>query len=509
MSVAAKDVHMKLVEEEEACVETVQAVLRNVFRKLSTSRVLIGTTTNSPSDEQQIIACSVQAVTSRLLCVADVTAHVKLLSDADIQIADTTESLTTTPSSRTSSRTSSIDDIIEDPRCTDLAHFRAISTDFEAMPDGAFTMVRRLAKGINGDIFSYIWHHDGDVAEPVAVKRLRNDRLQRIRGTETDERLAHQKAGINGSNPEDPLKEIGLLSYLAQQADLPLYILHLRAVFAAAASCTWLVTELAEGGELFNVVQNNGAVAEPQACRYMWQILQALKYLHEHQVGHRDMSLENILLKDGNVRVMDFGMAVRSHSASGTPHRYYRAVGKGFYRAPECYVPTATEVRVVAPADSTPGEIAMVNVVGLQYLCEVRLPLDAVPGYACKAEPWGYEPLPADVHACGVIICMMSYGVPVWHQATLRDNTFKFVQAQGLKKLFNVWKKPLLADDTMDLMTKMLTANPADRPTAAECLASNWFSEFRDTPVPLHEKRGGSPSCLDGKAAAMASMGGA
>lgn len=70
---------------------------------------------------------------------------------------------------------------------------------------------------------------------------------------------------------------------------------------------------------------------------------------------------------------MDYGMAVRSHSSSGTPLRYFREVGKNFYRAPECYVPTREEVVVTAPLSSSPGDIAMARFAP-NFLCEVRLP---------------------------------------------------------------------------------------------------------------------------------------
>merc|ERR1712178_604053 len=116
-----------------------------------------------------------------------------------------------------------------------------------------------------------------------------------------------------------------------------MYLLRFQGVFIESRF-TWLVTELAEGGELFSVAAS-GAVTESQVRRYMWQILQAVSYLHKHCIGHRDISLENVLLKDDVVRVMDFGMAVRSHSASGMPLRYFKTVGKDFYRPPECYVP--------------------------------------------------------------------------------------------------------------------------------------------------------------------------
>merc|ERR1719408_529418 len=118
---------------------------------------------------------------------------------------------------------------------------------------------------------------------------------------------------------------------------------------------TWLITEFAEGGELFDVAAAGG-LSETKIHEYMWQLLQAVDYLHQHQIGHRDISLENVLLKDGSVRLMDFGMAVQTHAPSGAPLEYFRIAGKDFYRAPEVYVPSIAKVPVVAPAAAVPDE---------------------------------------------------------------------------------------------------------------------------------------------------------
>eukprot|EP00421_Protoceratium_reticulatum_P044023 CAMPEP_0168430532 /NCGR_PEP_ID=MMETSP0228-20121227/37927_1 /TAXON_ID=133427 /ORGANISM="Protoceratium reticulatum, Strain CCCM 535 (=CCMP 1889)" /LENGTH=341 /DNA_ID=CAMNT_0008444637 /DNA_START=86 /DNA_END=1107 /DNA_ORIENTATION=+ len=233
-----------------------------------------------------------------------------------------------------------------DPLVTDLGHFRA-SLAFPALPCGAFTSVRRLAPGINGDVFRFSWQRQGH-AESVAVKKLRRERLEQVRGTETDERAVHMETWRRAPLSEDALTEIGVLTHLAQQPDLPCYLLRMLGVFEED-QFVWLVTEFADGGELFDVAAS-GPVAEAKARQYTWQLLQAVAYLHRHKIGHRDISLENALLQGGVVKLMDFGMAVRSHSASGVTLRYFRAMGKETYRAPEVYVPATPRARVVAPS---------------------------------------------------------------------------------------------------------------------------------------------------------------
>ena len=70
-----------------------------------------------------------------------------------------------------------------------------------------------------------------------------------------------------------------------------------------------VVTEFAEG-DLFQVLQDDKCLPEPQVQTVSWQLVSALHYLHTHRIVHRDMKPQNILLgKDGSVKLCDFGSA--------------------------------------------------------------------------------------------------------------------------------------------------------------------------------------------------------
>lgn len=370
---------------------------------------------------------------------------------------------------------------------TDLSFYRPSPGAFEALSEGEFAIVDRLAGGINGDVFSYQRTRAGRAPEDVVVKKLRRASLEHLPGAETNERTVHFQLGARRPSQEDALTEIGVLRLLAKQPDLPRCLLRYQGAYVSSSDgSVWLVTELAEGGDLLAEVQRQGTLSASCAQTLSWQILQGVAYLHKHQIGHRDISLENVLLKGGEVRIMDFGAAVRSSTTDGTALRYFGAAGKDFYRAPECYVPMSPVVEVLVPEDARPGGLATVLLHETNY-CEVRLPATARPGALCSANVWGYEVPPADMWSVGVCVFIMLVGCPAWGRATRADPLFNFTCQHGLAALPREWRKPALPCAAQALVDCMTALTAADRPTAAECLEADWFEGLRGLPVALHE----------------------
>eukprot|EP00928_Gymnodinium_smaydae_P024367 TRINITY_DN19733_c0_g1_i1.p1 TRINITY_DN19733_c0_g1~~TRINITY_DN19733_c0_g1_i1.p1 ORF type:complete len:563 (+),score=83.68 TRINITY_DN19733_c0_g1_i1:66-1754(+) len=82
-------------------------------------------------------------------------------------------------------------------------------------------------------------------------------------------------------------------------------------VYATTESVT-LVMEALEGGELFERVASVGKFSEVDAADALRQMLLAVKYLHQCDVVHRDLKLENWLYdkKDGKrLMLIDFGLS--------------------------------------------------------------------------------------------------------------------------------------------------------------------------------------------------------
>merc|ERR1719382_928036 len=101
------------------------------------------------------------------------------------------------------------------------------------------------------------------------------------------------------------------------------------------------------------------------------QMLRGVQLLHSHNMAHRDISLENILLRRETLKLMDFGQTVQIRAATdGQELRYFRMCGKDYYRAPEVYMPAgALQVQAQCPPGCTPGHV--VQVAGGGFLCNV------------------------------------------------------------------------------------------------------------------------------------------
>merc|ERR1719482_2581791 len=69
------------------------------------------------------------------------------------------------------------------------------------------------------------------------------------------------------------------------------------------------------GGQLLNYVQNLGPLTESQTAFSMKQVLRAVLYLHNQSICHRDLTPENVLIRDTGalektyLKVTDFGVA--------------------------------------------------------------------------------------------------------------------------------------------------------------------------------------------------------
>jgi len=103
-------------------------------------------------------------------------------------------------------------------------------------------------------------------------------------------------------------------------------------------STDYLVVEYLEGQTLRELLTAREGVLLPldETLRIVEQICEALAYCHEHGVFHRDIKPENIMvLADGNVKIIDFGIALLEGARRVTWRGLSSTVGTPDYMSPE------------------------------------------------------------------------------------------------------------------------------------------------------------------------------
>jgi len=71
----------------------------------------------------------------------------------------------------------------------------------------------------------------------------------------------------------------------------------------------FIVSEIAENGELFDYVQEAEGLKEDIARSLFKELVDAMAYVHSKGVAHRDLKLENIFLdRNVKVKIADFGL---------------------------------------------------------------------------------------------------------------------------------------------------------------------------------------------------------
>jgi serine/threonine-protein kinase len=94
----------------------------------------------------------------------------------------------------------------------------------------------------------------------------------------------------------------------------------------------YIVMELIDGITLKQYMERRGKLNWPEALHFITQIMKGLSHAHSRGIIHRDIKPQNIMvLRDGTVKVTDFGIACLSNSANASNE----AIGSVHYISPE------------------------------------------------------------------------------------------------------------------------------------------------------------------------------
>ena len=280
---------------------------------------------------------------------------------------------------------------------------------------------RKIKECIYGQV------HVGLVLQPTVQEKVfsRSSQLVAIKI------IRKRKLAELGPNcNENPMKEIAAMQFVGN--DHPNVISLIECI--ADNSNYYSVMEFADGGELFDNVKCGGRCTEEQARDIFSQILNGIEFLHSKGIHHRDMSLENLMMKkDGTCLIIDFGMCVRcpmDENGNFKPIAQLPPCSKKSYLPPEIFMNTEP------------------------HFC------------GAAAEIW----------SLGTILCMMVIGGPIFRQPSVLCRLYRRFFQGEFRAMLEKWKIPL-SEDVVDLIEGILKVNPQERPSIAEIRQHPWLSQ--------------------------------
>ena len=153
----------------------------------------------------------------------------------------------------------------------------------------------------------------------------------RITGSKRAMKVISKGDNCNEEDDKEITNEISILRTLDHPNILKIF------EFYSSKESYSIVTELCQGGELFQEIIDRGPFNENYSAYVMFQILSAINYCHKMKIIHRDLKPENILIieRDSNgmprIKIADFGTSKLVEKG----HVQRKLVGSSYYIAPE------------------------------------------------------------------------------------------------------------------------------------------------------------------------------
>lgn len=185
-----------------------------------------------------------------------------------------------------------------------------LSVQSDAAFRAAFRMEHSLGAGGGGEVFLAT---QVSLARPVVIKAMQRELIL----DETHRRRFQREAKM--------------LAELAHARITQLY------QYGIWVDRPYLAMEYVDGGSLAQLMETQGALAPREAIRIAMEIAEALAYLHERNLLHRDIKPGNILLtRNRDAKLADFGLARPDNASALTGDGL--VVGTLWYIAPELLV---------------------------------------------------------------------------------------------------------------------------------------------------------------------------
>ncbi|KAH6622252.1 pheromone A receptor-domain-containing protein [Boeremia exigua] len=177
----------------------------------------------------------------------------------------------------------------------------------------------------------------------VNLEKLYDRRADLFASTNDAQQPSNQAINELPLNVQNCFREFDILKDLSHPN-----IVHIQRVFWSR-STIYMFQELVTGGDLFSYIQyKHGKIPIIESAVIIRQVLKGVQYLHDHDVVHRDLKPDNILMTslDNGARVVitDFGHArflpnanTQRDFTSNKLKRMYSVVGTLEYAAPEIH----------------------------------------------------------------------------------------------------------------------------------------------------------------------------
>lgn len=160
-----------------------------------------------------------------------------------------------------------------------------------------------LAQRRIGELLSEKWRLEkllgvGGMAAVYAAKHVNNDRAAAIK-------VLHVEASLNAEIKRRFLRE----GFIANKVQHPGAVAVLDDGVTSDGAA-YIVMELCQGETLQEVLEREGTCDEATVLRWAEALLDVLALAHQEGIVHRDLKPENVfVLRDGSVKVLDFGVA--------------------------------------------------------------------------------------------------------------------------------------------------------------------------------------------------------
>lgn len=185
----------------------------------------------------------------------------------------------------------------------------------------------------------------------------------------------------------------------------------------------FVVTELAPNGSVRRLIQDAEEVPVEVVFRYLLQALLALRAAHAHELCHRGLKPEQLLIDAyGNVKVADFGFSRIVERDQAVIRQIYVGMGNVAYMAPELYTDPGSA--------SVQGDIYALGIIFYEMLTR------KLPG---RRSPMPSQIIPELPAAVDDIFDRMTRDSRAERYATVDDILADLYRVEGLESL---WARP-------------------------------------------------------------------